>query len=186
MELRRWTALFTLPFAAVIALSGLAGLLWLPHLLGPRLGLAMSLLGALVMLALAASIGGGALQSLRLHGPALVVDAQGITDHFHLHAHLPWSDIESASLDVGDGNSLVLVLRPGVSLPGGGEVRPSMWRSAKRFFNGGDVSIPLGRLAYHPHRLRQALEAHASRAKLVDAQARRGVAGASHRDVQSF
>jgi hypothetical protein len=148
---------FSLPFALVMAMSGLWALLWLPQALDGRLGWAAAILGALMCLALAGSVGWPALKALRERGPALVVDARGITDNFHLHAHLPWRVITSASVDLYKGGTLVLVLRPGSLLPGGEVVRARFWR---RLFSGGDLSIPLRSLVYDHRRLTEALQAH--------------------------
>lgn len=159
-ERRRWTALFSLPFAVVLALGGLVSLAWLPQVLGARLGLTLAVLAVLASFALAAAIGRSAWQALSSTGPALVVDARGITDRFHLHTHLPWPVIESATVDHGEGNDLMLVLRPGTRLPQGGEVKPTLLRRLRRLFSGGDVRIPLGGLVVDHRRLRDALKAH--------------------------
>lgn len=156
-EQRRWTVVFALPFAALMALGGPAMLLWLPSLLGAKLGIPLGIFFALASLALAGGIGGPALKALRQKGPALVIDARGITDNFHLNKHLPWQVIESACVDLGDGDTLVIVLRPGARLPGGAMVRAQFWR---RLFSGGDLSIPLGGLVCNHHRLREVLQAH--------------------------
>lgn len=140
-----------------MAFSGLYAPLWLPHVLGEKLGWAMGLLGALCCLALAASLAAPALKALRRQGPVLVVDAHGITDSFHLHTQLPWRVIASASVNLYKGGALVLVLRPGARLPDGEVVRARFWR---RLFSGGDLSIPLRGLVYDPRRLRDALQAH--------------------------
>lgn len=156
-ELRRWTALFSLPFAVFMAVAGLYALLWVPALLGGKQGMAVALFFTLTALALAGGVGAPAWRALRQKGPALVVDARGITDNFHLNAHLPWSAIASARVDYGKGNHLSLVLRPGARLPGGEIARARFWR---RLFSGGDLRIPLGRLAHHPLRLQEALQGH--------------------------
>ena len=159
-ERRRWTVVFSLPFAFVVCLAGLSAPFLLPAMFGARLGLAMGIFFALMSLALAASVAGPALKALREQGPALVVDARGITDNFHLHVHLPWSAVQSATVDYGEGDSLMLTLRPGAQLPDGGVVQKSLWRRVRRAFNGGDVRIPLGGLVYEHRRLRDALKAH--------------------------
>lgn len=159
-EPRRWTVVFSLPFAFVMGFSGAIALLWMPQMLG-RLGIALGIPAALLCLALAVSIGGSALKALRHKGPALVIDERGITDSFHLNMHLPWSAIAAANIDHGDGRDLMVVLRAGARLPGGGVMpKPGFWRGMRRAFSGGDLRIPLGGLAYHPTRLREALKAH--------------------------
>lgn len=162
-ERRRWTALFTLPFAAVIGVSGPFSVIWLPQLFGPRLGLAMGALFALFSVALAVSLGRDALQALGSRGPALVVDDQGITDHFHLHTHVPWSAIESASIDGEDGNHLMLMLHPGTALPGGRLVKPTWQRRIGRWFGGADMRIPLAGIVYDRRQLSDALTSHLAR-----------------------
>ncbi len=159
-ERRRWTALFSLPLAVMVGGAGLSAPLLLPALFGPRAGLVMGLFFALLSLALAAGIGGSAWKALRERGPALVVDTRGITDNFHLNTHLPWNAIQSATVDYGDADSLMLTLHPGAQLPDGGVVHKGLWRSIRRAFNGGDLRIPLGGLVYDHRRLRDALKAH--------------------------
>lgn len=162
-ERRRWTALFTLPFVAIVGLSGLMSVIWLPHLLGPRLGYVTGALFALFSVALAFTLGREALQALNSRGPALVVDAEGITDRFHLHTHVPWSVVESATIDGEDGNDLSLMLRPGTALPRGGQVKPTLRRRMGRWFGRADLTIPLGGLVYNHRELRDALKAHLAR-----------------------
>lgn len=167
-EQRRWTAVFTLPFAAVLLLSGLISLTWLPAWLGPRLGWPAAALGLLTCGCVGLSIGSSAWRALRSRGPALIVDDRGITDRFHLNTFIPWSAVQSATIDRGHGYHLILVLRPGASLPDGGRVQPTFWRQVRRLFSGGDVQIPLGGLVYNPNRLRAALQSH-----LADQRSRR-------------
>jgi len=165
LERRRWTALFALPFAIVVAVSGVRCVWWLPQLLGPRAGSILGWLVALAAVAMAASVGREAWRSLTEPGPALILDARGITDQFHLHAHLPWSAVQAVKLEHGDGASLVLVLRPGAVLPSGHVVRPSWRQQARRLVSGGDLTIPLGGLVYQPRRLRETLDAQLARAR---------------------
>ncbi len=157
---RRWTAWFALPFALVMAVSGIWSAVAVHVLLPGPLGIALALLSLLLSCSLAIMLGKGAWDSLAADGPALIVDARGITDHFHLNAFLPWSDIESASIDHGDGDSLTLTLRAGASLPDGRVVRRSFSRKLRRAFNGGDLAIPLGPLSYQPRLLRNSLKYH--------------------------
>jgi hypothetical protein len=178
LERRRWTALFTLPFVAIMAVAGLMSVIWLPHLLGPRLGYATWVLFALFSVALAVTLGREALQALNSRGPALVVDAEGITDHFRLHTHVPWSVVESATIDGEDGNDLSLMLRPGTALPGGRQVKATFRRRMGRWFGRADLTIPLGGLVYNHRELRDALEAHLARqARPPSAPARPGRQG---------
>jgi hypothetical protein len=172
LEQRRWTALIALPFTLVIAVSGLSGLRLLPRLLGDKAGWIIAALAALVCVGVAGSIARGAWRALTAAGPALLVDASGITDRFHLHTHLPWSAILSTSLDYGEGNNLTLRLRPGAIGADGQVVRNTWGRAARRLLAGGDLTIPLGGLVYDYTQLREALAAHL-------AYARRGAATAA-------
>jgi hypothetical protein len=165
LERRRWTALFSLPFALVLVASGLTGLRWLPLVLGNRPGWIVGALYALAAVALALSIGRSAWQALTAAGPALLVDTRGITDRFHLHTQVPWSAILATSLDYGDGNSLVLRLRAGATLADGQVVRDTWGRAARRLLAGGDLTIPLGGLVYDHAQLREALAAHLAHAR---------------------
>ena len=85
------------------------------------------------------------------------MDSRGISDHFHLDALLPWSDMKSVSLEYGDGNCLSIILREGVIAPSGRPVEPSIGRTLKRAFTGSDLTIPLGSLTYNPNKLRDLL-----------------------------
>ena len=165
LEQRRWTALISLPFTLVMAASGLYSLQLLPRLLGARPGIIIGGLAALVCVAMAITIARSAWHALTDAGPALLIDAHGITDRFHLNTHVPWSAIRSTSLDYGGGNSLVLNLRPGSTLANGETVRNTWSRAANRLFNGGDLTIPLGGLVYDPSQLRETLAAHLAHAR---------------------
>jgi hypothetical protein len=165
LERRRWTALFSLPFALVLAINAVLSLRWMPQLLGSRAGWIVGVLAALAGGALAISLGRSGWQALTDAGPALLVDARGITDRFHLHTHVPWGAIRSTSLSYGDGNSLVLTLRPGGMLANGEMVRDTWGRAARRLLNGGDLTIPLGGLVYDPLQLRETLAAHLAHAR---------------------
>lgn len=81
------------------------------------------------------------------------------------HTCIPCSDIESASLNCGDGDSLVLVLRAGALLPGGTVVLKTWPRRVGRLFSGGDVHIPLHGLIYQPKRLRTTPRGNLERAR---------------------
>lgn len=170
LALRRWTAFFSLPFALVVAVSGLGSLLWLPETLGllgfgRGVSLGVGAFACVFCLALAGSVANSALKCLRHEGPALVVDARGITDRFYLNASIAWRDIGSASVDDGDGDKLVLVLRAGALLPDGAVVRKTWPRRVGRLFSGGDVQVPLHGVIYQPKRLRDTLEWHLARAR---------------------
>ncbi|MFL6605615.1 MAG: hypothetical protein ACJ8R9_30360 [Steroidobacteraceae bacterium] len=123
MSKRRWTAFFGLPFAFVLFVSGIE-FAWVAHyVLEGKLGMAIAMLTLFVTLCVAISVGRSSWNALAEKGPALIVDSRGITDQFHLNAFLPWSDVESASVDYGDEDSLTITLRAGALVPGSGEGR---------------------------------------------------------------
>jgi hypothetical protein len=154
---RRWTAMLALPIAFVIAVSGIWFAFAAYQSFEGGLGIALSALGLLTG-AGAISVGKACWDGVVQTAPALTVDARGITDAFHLRTFLPWSDIAAATVDYGDGDSLVISLREGAPLPSGKPVRPSLSRLAKRAFNGGDLAIPLGSLRYDHRQLRASLK----------------------------
>lgn len=170
LALRRWTSFFSLFFAIGFFVSGLGSLVFLPQVLellgfSHGVSLGMGALCSVFNLALAASLASSALKCLKHKGPALVVNGEGITDYFHLNAFIPWSDIESATLDYGDGNHLVLVLRAGAVSPKGDVVRKTWLRRTRRLFNGGDLSVPLHGVVYQHKRLNDALERYLQQAR---------------------
>lgn len=122
----------------------------------------MALFALFSSLCFAISLGSSAWKSLAEKGPVLIVDAQGITDHFHLQTFLPWSDIAAATIDYGDVDQLTLTLREGVTLASGGRIRKSFSRMLKRAFTGGDMAIPLSPLRYNHRQLREALKYYLS------------------------
>jgi hypothetical protein len=157
MHRRRWTAWFTLPFAIVLLIGGCTGALIAYGHFDGNLGIGIGGLALFGALCVAIPVGRSAWIALTNKEPALIVDANGITDHFHLHAFLPWSQIQSASADLRDGDSLSIVLRDGVTAPNGKRVEPGVARALKRAFTGSDLQIPLGSLSYNPNKLRDLL-----------------------------
>jgi hypothetical protein len=105
-------------------------------------GTAVAVLSLFGALCVAIPVGRSSWIALTNKEPALVVDARGITDHFHLKAFLPWSDVQSVSVDYGAGYNLTIVLRDGAAAPGGEPVQPSITRTIKRAFTGADLTIP--------------------------------------------
>jgi hypothetical protein len=155
---RRWTAYFALPFAMMLLIGGiLFAAIAHSHLEG-NFGTAVAVLSLFSALCVAIPLGRSSWIALTNKEPALVVDSRGITDDFHLHAFLPWSDVQSASVDYGDGDRLTIVLRDGARAPGGKPVEPSITRTIKRAFTGADLTIPLGSLSYNPIKLRDLLK----------------------------
>jgi len=160
---RRWTAVLALPMALVVAVSGL----WFAYAtyssIDGGLGIALAALGVVGFLG-AASVARHSWKGVTQEEPVLVLDGDGVTDDFHHHMFLPWSDIQSATVDYGDGDSLVITLQEGASLPNGRIVHRSFTRMAKRAFNGGDLAIPLGSLSVDYRQLKRSLDYNIQRA----------------------
>jgi len=160
---RRWTAALALPMALMVA----AAALWFAYAtyssIDGGLGVALAALCAVGCL-MALSVARNSWKAIAHLEPVLVLDADGITDDFHHHMFLPWSDIQSATLDHGDGDSLVITLQEGASLPNGRIVHRSFTRMARRAFNGGDLAIPLGSLSVDYRQLRRSLQSNLGRA----------------------
>ena len=154
---RRWTAWFVFPFVVVLLIGGIvfAGIAYdnLPE----KFGLAVAGLCLFSAVCVAFPVGRSAWIALTNKEPVLIVDSRGITDHFHLNAFLPWGDLKSVSLEYGDGDCLAITLRDGATGSGGKTVEPSLTRTLKRAFTGGDLTIPLGSLTYNPNKLRALL-----------------------------
>jgi hypothetical protein len=154
---RRWTAWFAFPFAVVLLIGGIvfAGIAY--ENLPEKFGLAVAGLGLFSAGCVAIPVGRSAWIAITNKEPVLILDSRGITDHFHLNAFLPWSDLKSVSLEYGDGDCLAITLRDGATGQGGKPVEPSLSRTLKRAFTGADLTIPLGSLAYNPTKLRALL-----------------------------
>ena len=146
---RRWTAFFGLPFALVVFISGIVLAAIAHAVFEGKPGIVIAILILFAALCIAIPMGKSSWDALTEKEPALIVDSSGITDQFHLNVFLPWSDIKSASVDYADGYSLTIVLRSGT---------PSIARTLKRAFTGGDLTIPLGSLSYNHNQLRTFLK----------------------------
>lgn len=165
LDRRRWTALFALPYSVVLAVGAVFAYQWLPMVLGARPGKIIGSIAALVCAAFAFTLARSAWRALTDAGPALRIDAQGITDRFHLNTHVPWTAIRNATLGYGDGDRLTLTLRPGARLADGQVFRSTWGGAARRLLDGGDLSIPLGGLVYQHGQLRDTLAAHLAHAR---------------------
>jgi hypothetical protein len=157
---RRWTAYFAFPFAVALLIAGIASAVIAYYSFTARFGIAVAGLCLFSAVCIGFSVGRSSWIALTNKDPALVVDSRGIADHFHLDTFFAWSDIEAASVDYGDGDSLAIVLREGAAAPGGRLVERSLTRSVKRAFTGSDLQIPLGSLTYNPNKLRTLLTYH--------------------------
>lgn len=149
--------MLALPFALVVAASGL----WFAILgyfsFDGVPGGALIVVGVIGFLG-ASSVVRHSWQGVAQTDPVLVLDADGITDDFHHNMFVSWSDIQSATIDYGDGDSLVITLRQGASFPNGKVVHRSFTRMAKHAFNGGDLAIPLGSLSVDYRKLKRSLQ----------------------------
>jgi hypothetical protein len=157
MSRRRWTAWFALPFAVGLLIAGIGSALIAYDNFEGKFRIAVAGFCLFSSLCVAIPVGRSSWIALTNKEPVLIVDATGITDHFHLNAFLPWSDMKSVSLEYGDGDCLSIILREGVMGPGGKPVEPSLTRTLKRAFTGSDLQIPLGSLTYNPNKLRDLL-----------------------------
>jgi hypothetical protein len=157
MNRRRWTAYFALPFALVLLLGGFLSAGMAYEAFDGNLGIGIAGVCLFSALCVGIPVGRSAWIALTDKEPALIVDSRGITDNFHLHAFLPWSDMKSARVEFGGGDCLSIVLRDGATAPGGKPVGPSLTRTLKRAWTGSDLTIPLGSLSYNPNRLRALL-----------------------------
>ena len=90
----------------------------------------------------------------RWDGPALVLDAEGVTDLWGGKPTIAWSLIAQARLDLGDGDRLVLRLRGNRGLG----------KAMARLFNGGDYSIYLGSLRVDYPLLQRTADAYIAQA----------------------
>src|SRR4051812_2531809 len=98
MHRRRWTAYFALPFAIMVLAGGIQIAVLAYSQLDGKFGIAVAGLLLFGAVCLAVPVGRSSWKALTDKGPALVLDSRGITDHFHLNAFVPWSDVQSASV----------------------------------------------------------------------------------------
>lgn len=162
----RWTAFFMLPFALVMAICGVGAFFLANAFFEGSLRWAVSAVGAFTCLSLAWTLGRSSVDALTATEPALLVNEAGITDAFQHHVFVPWADIASASVDYGDGSSLVITFRNGApQAAGGAAVRSGLLRVGVHALRGGDLAIRLTELAYNHTVLKRTLQAYLAKTK---------------------
>jgi len=87
---------------------------------------------------------------VRWEGPALVLDARGVTDLWGGKPTIAWKSIAQVRLDLGDGDRMVVRLRDNRGLG----------KAVARLFNGGDFSIYLGSLSVDYRLLQSTADAY--------------------------
>lgn len=151
---RRWTLLFQVPFTLMMVLC-LAYSLHGAYVSTDRLFTAMYLCAAFVTFCIAWTLGGAALQAYLQRNPAVLIDANGITDLRQESAHtVPWDAMERVHLDNHE-NAILIRLHSGRKESALGVVVTALQRWNRR----GDVVFSLGGLAYDTRQIQKALKA---------------------------
>lgn len=156
---RRWTAVFALPFALVVGISGLSSFFVLRPLIEGPLGAAISLLATFTCLCIAGSVGKASLDSLASTGPSLIVDKEGLTDLVRKVGPVPWHHMERVELDACE-DRIVIVL----GTKSNAVATRGLLATASRLFRGGDIVFSLKGLSYCPQQLERSLKGFHSQA----------------------
>ncbi|WP_440225000.1 hypothetical protein ACQQ2N_07090 [Dokdonella sp. MW10] len=147
---RRWTLVFSLPFAAFMAIVALYSL-YFAFAGGDRLVVLIAGGSAFVSICVGGTIGRSALEALLDKAPAVVIDEHGLEDVKSGDGVIPWRDIAEVRFDSGRDQILV---RLGASPPGGSQPTNG---AMTRLFTGADITIPLDGLSYHPIKLQRGI-----------------------------
>ena len=150
---RRWTLIFQVPFVLLMA-ACLAFSLFLALASGSRLLAALGWVGAFVSFCVGGTLGNAAWKAYRWRDPAMVIDADGITDlQGDEPRTVPWSAMDRVHLD--NYESVILVrLRQGTKTSFVGAAVQALQRWQRR----GDVAFHLGGLAYDTRQVQVALK----------------------------
>lgn len=150
---RRWTLIFTLPFAVTLALCGLGSVMLL-HWLPGNFGVAAAAVCAFTYLCVAGAIGKSALDTLATQAPSLIIDQDGLTDVSRNVGPIPWRHMRRVDLDDYEGRIVVSLIHDPQTLIG----------AARRVFDGGDMAFSLAGLSYDAAQLEATLKAFHSQA----------------------
>ena len=150
---RRWPLFFQVPFVVFMAANFAAALVF-AYVADNRLVTALCLFAAFGLFCAAWTLGRSALETYQRHGPAVVIDASGITDlRDESSLTVPWDAMERVLLD--NSESVILVtLRPGHKDSALRVISKALQRWQQR----GDVVFSLGGLAYDTRQIQNALK----------------------------
>ena len=154
---RRWTLLFTAPFA-VFMLATFAYSVFLLIAIDERLVKLIAGASAFATFCIGASLGKTVLAALYDLEPAVIVNAEGVDDIRGGTGLVFWHEIESVKLDMYEQQIRVKLAARTAS------DRRALVSATRRLFTGADYSIDLHGLSYRPHRLQQALAEHQRKA----------------------
>lgn len=160
MRRRKWTLIFSIPFVAMLVAGGVYALyLFLAVGADDKLIRLFSGLALFVYFCVAGTMGRSVLDVLRSQGPALIVDAEGITDVEHDAELVPWTEIEKVKIDDEDNCIVVNFFEGSRYVAGRGQVS----KITRRLLRRGDRKFPLQGLVFRWHDLEKALkEFHAA------------------------
>lgn len=150
---RRWTLLFQVPFAVLMAILT-AYAIFLAVVFDDRLFTVLFSLGAFCTFCLAWTLGQSALDAHKNREPAVVIDAIGITD---LRDEDPqpvhWEALERVRMDSDDRIVVRLLTSEKAS------ALRVISLALQRWTEGGDVVISLAGLAHNPYTMQRTLSA---------------------------
>ncbi len=149
---RRWTLVFSLPFTVLMLAICIYSVVLL--FTGNRLITFLAGLSAFGAFCVGGTLGKTVLQALCDLRPAVIVDSHGLNDIRGRTGLVPWHEIERVTLDLDEERILVDVADPAAP-------DRRRWISrTRRLLSGGDYTVALAGLSYHPRELEQALAWH--------------------------
>lgn len=151
---RRWTAVLALIAVSPLALGGVFAVVMLPQWL-ERGALAASMLSGFVVFCVVGTVAKTAWRALRAKGPALMIDAVGITDVERGLDTVPWRAMARVEQDDYRRRLYVDLREP---VYASALLRPRSW--LRRGVSGGDVVFSLASLVYEPRVLKRTLAAY--------------------------
>ena len=150
---RRWTLVFQVPFAALMAILT-AYAIFMAVVFNDRLFTPLFSLGALCTFCVAWTMGRDALEAHRNREPVVVIDETGITDLRDENPQpVPWQAMVRVRLNSDD--RLVIRLLTAEKASALRVISLAM----QRWTNGGDKVIYLAGLAYNPYMMQRTLNA---------------------------
>ncbi|GKS99550.1 hypothetical protein AVKW3434_09200 [Acidovorax sp. SUPP3434] len=149
---RRWTLIFSLPFTVLMLAICIYSVVLM--FTGNRLFTFLAGLSAFGAFCVGGTLGKTVLEALCDLQPAVIVDSHGLNDLRGGTGLVPWHEIERVKLDLDEQRILVDVAD---------HAAPDRrrWISrTRRLLSGGDYTVALAGLSYHPQELERALAWH--------------------------
>ncbi|MDA8445137.1 STM3941 family protein [Paracidovorax valerianellae] len=166
---RRWTLVFSLPFTVLMLVICIYSVFLM--FTGDRLVTFIAGLSAFGTFCVGGTLGKAVVQALYDLQPAVIIDSHGLNDVRGGNGLVPWQEIERVTLDLDEQRILVDMADHAVP------ERRRRVSKTRRLLSGGDYTVALAGLSYHPQELGRALAWHHRQSGN-----RRGVHGGSESD----